>query len=69
MKNIKVAFIGVGGVGGYIAGKLIKNSSDNINSYLIARGEHLKAIEKNGLKIIEDESREFTVRPTDALND
>lgn len=69
MKNLNVAIIGIGGVGGYIAGKLIKNSSGQLNSYLIARGEHLTAIQDNGLKIIENESTEFTVKPTDALED
>ncbi len=69
MGNTRIAFIGVGGVGGYLAGRLINNSSENINSFLIARGDHLEAIKKNGLKVIEDKSSEFTVRPTDAFED
>ena len=50
MKN--VAFLGVGGVGGYFGGKmtqLLNNNKSDINIYFIARGEHLKAIQENGL--------------------
>lgn len=49
MKNI--AIIGVGGVGGYFGGKIAKALQDNseYNVYFIARGEHLKKIQENGL--------------------
>lgn len=50
MKNI--AFLGVGGVGGYFGGKMAQLLNDNepdINIIFIARGEHLKAIKENGL--------------------
>ena len=52
MKNI--AFLGVGGVGGYFGGKmaqLLNERDSNINLYFIARGEHLNAIKMNGLVV------------------
>ncbi len=52
MKNI--AFLGVGGVGGYFGGKmtrLLNDSELDINIFFIARGEHLKAIKENGLTL------------------
>lgn len=50
MKNI--AFIGIGGVGGYFGGKMTQLLNDNdsdINIFFIARGKHLKKIQENGL--------------------
>ena len=52
MKNI--AFLGVGGVGGYFGGKMTQLLSDNdpdVNIFFIARGKHLKAIKENGLML------------------
>ena len=52
MKNI--AFLGVGGVGGYFGGKMTRLLNDNepdVNIFFIARGEHLKAIKENGLTL------------------
>ncbi len=49
---INIAFLGVGGVGGYFGGKMTQLLNDNepdINIFFIARGEHLKAIKENGL--------------------
>jgi len=57
---LKIAIVGLGGVGGYIGGKLAK-SRENIT--FIARGKQLEAIEQNGLKVIDNED-EFIVRPT-----
>lgn len=50
---MRVAIIGLGGVGGYIAANFEKSGIDIIG---FARGEHLKAIQKNGIKIVEDEN-------------
>ena len=50
MKNI--AFLGVGGVGGYFGGKmtqLLNDGGSDINIFFIARGKHLKAIKEKGL--------------------
>ncbi|WP_310605280.1 ketopantoate reductase family protein [Anaerosporobacter sp.] len=52
MKNI--AFLGIGGVGGYFGGKmtqLLNDSEPDINIFFIARGKHLKAIKENGLTL------------------
>ena len=49
----RVAVVGLGGVGGYIAANFAKSGVDVIG---FARGEHLRAIQKDGIKIQEDES-------------
>ncbi len=48
---MRVAVVGLGGVGGYIGASLAKTSYDVVG---FARGEHLLRIQENGLKIIED---------------
>ena len=45
---MKVAIFGAGGVGGYFGGKLAQ-AGENVT--FIARGEHLKVIQQNGLKV------------------
>jgi 2-dehydropantoate 2-reductase len=55
---MKIAIIGAGGVGGYLGAKLIK--SGQLDTTLIARGEHLRAIEANGLTIL-DEDDKFSI--------
>ena len=45
---MKIAIIGTGGVGGYFGAKLVKAGFDVT---FLARGEHLKAILKNGLQV------------------
>ncbi len=49
---MRVAIVGLGGVGGYIAASFVKVGIDVVG---FARGEHLKAIQSKGLQIIEDE--------------
>ena len=49
---MRVAVIGLGGVGGYIAASFAKVGIDVIG---FARGKHLKAIQTQGIKIVEDE--------------
>ncbi len=56
---MRVLIIGAGGVGGYLAYKLIKCGVDVT---IKARGSHLEAIEKNGLKVI-DVDREDIIHP------
>ena len=48
---MRIAVVGLGGVGGYIAANLAKTSYDVVG---FARAKHLSAIKKNGLKIVED---------------
>lgn len=56
--------LGIGGVGGYIGGKLARKYSgfDLAEIIFIARGENAKVIKSNGLKMITPEG-EFTVHP------
>jgi len=49
---MRIAVVGLGGVGAYIGAKLCA-LKDEHEIIFIARGEHLKAIEENGLKIID----------------
>ena len=48
---MRIAVVGLGGVGGYLAASFVKAGLDVIG---FARGEHLKAIQKDGIKIVED---------------
>jgi len=49
---MKIAIVGLGGVGGYLAASFAKSGLD-VGGF--ARGAHLKAIQKTGIRIIEDE--------------
>ncbi len=55
---MRVAVVGLGGVGGYIAGYFAKAGIDVVG---FARGEHLDAIQKNSLEIVED-TQSFNVK-------
>lgn len=63
-KNFKIAVIGIGGVGGFVGGKLATRFADSETTeiILVARGENEKAIRANGLKIISTGGEEI-VRP------
>ncbi len=52
---MKIAVVGIGGVGGYIGAKLIK--SDLADIRLFAKKRQKEAIEKEGLKIIDNDDR------------
>ena len=65
MSSLKIAIVGAGGVGGYLAAKLAYNDYDVT---LVARGRHLKKISSDGLKIIEYKKEDFTVYPYVAEN-
>jgi len=56
---MKVAVYGAGAIGGYIGAKL---ALAGVEVTLIARGPHLEAMKKNGLKLIE-EGKEHVVHP------
>lgn len=51
---MRIGIIGIGGVGGYFGGKLAReyDKSGEHEIIFIARGDHLKAIRKNGLQLI-----------------
>lgn len=61
---MKIAIVGIGGVGGYYGGLLAKRYFDDedVEIVFIARGDHLEQIKKNGLNLI-TENGTFTVRP------
>jgi len=60
---MKITIIGTGGVGGYFGGKLAQAGNDVT---FIARGEHLKAIQENGL-IVKSHLGDFTIKPANAI--
>src|ERR1051325_2203109 len=54
---MRIAIVGAGGVGGYYSAKLAQAGHDVT---LLARGEHLAAIRKNGM-VIKDHDNSFAV--------
>ena len=48
---MRIAIVGLGGVGGYIGAMLKKSGADVVG---FARGEHLRKIQKDGIEIVED---------------
>ncbi len=56
---MRIAVMGAGGVGGYFGGLLARAGEDVT---FIARGAHLDAIRRNGLRLASDLSGVFTVR-------
>jgi 2-dehydropantoate 2-reductase len=66
---MKIAIIGIGGVGGYYGGKLSTHYGDHndVEVTFIARGEHLKEIQKEGLKLITNEGT-FIAKPDKATD-
>lgn len=66
---MRIAVVGIGGVGGYFGGKLAREyaSSGKHEIIFIARGEHLRAIQKNGLQLYTREGQ-YTVWPNIATD-
>ena len=62
---MRIAVYGTGGVGGYFGGRLAQAGEDVT---FIARGEHLRAIEANGLKV-DSTLGDFIVYPAKATDD
>lgn len=62
--KFKIAVIGIGGVGGFVGGRLAARfeNSDEVEIGLLARGENRRAIEINGLKIVANDDEQI-VRP------
>jgi 2-dehydropantoate 2-reductase len=65
---MKIAVIGTGGVGGYFGAKLVKAGFDVT---FLARGEHLKAMQSQGLKVksIQGDFEVNKLRATDQISD
>jgi 2-dehydropantoate 2-reductase len=61
---MRIGIVGIGGVGGYFGGKLAREyeNSNEHEIIFIARGEHLKAIKKNGLQLFTKE-KDYITRP------
>ena len=61
---MRIGVIGIGGVGGYFGGKLAREyeNSGEHEIIFIARGEHLKAIKHNGLRLFTTEGN-YVARP------
>ena len=57
---MKIAIVGIGGIGGFVGGALLKQGADVA---MIARGVNLAAIRENGLTVESVLLGEFTVRP------
>jgi 2-dehydropantoate 2-reductase len=68
-KKVKIVVVGIGGVGGYFGGLLAKRYENNneIEICFLARGEHLRKIMENGLKVIHGEN-EIIARPAMATD-
>ncbi len=64
-QKIKIALLGLGGVGGYYGGLLARKyeKDENVEIYFIARGTHLEKIKKKGIRIISD-GDDFFAQPT-----
>ncbi len=61
---MRIAIIGIGGVGGYFGGKLAREyeNSNQHEIIFIARGEHLKSIQEKGLQLLTCEG-DYIARP------
>ena len=62
---MRVVVFGTGGVGGYFGGRLARAGEDVT---FIARGEHLRAIKANGLKV-DSPIGDFVIYPAKATHD
>lgn len=62
---MKVVVFGVGGVGGYFGGRLAQ-AGEQVT--FLARGEHLEAIQTNGLRV-DSIKGDFTIQPAIATDD
>jgi 2-dehydropantoate 2-reductase len=62
---MRIAVFGTGGVGGYFGGRLAQAGEDVT---FIARGEHLRAIKANGLRI-DSTGGDFMIYPARATDD
>ncbi len=62
---MRIAVFGAGGVGGYFGGRLAQAGEEVV---FIARGEHLKAIQTDGLRV-DSTKGDFLVKPVQATSD
>jgi 2-dehydropantoate 2-reductase len=74
--SMKVAVVGIGGVGGYFGGKLARafqeRAHPSLEVHFVARGHHLEVIREKGLTLKTSDQGTLTCRPvlaTDRLED
>jgi 2-dehydropantoate 2-reductase len=69
-KNYRIAILGIGGVGGFLGGKLAAaySHTEDIEIIFVARGSNALAIKENGLKLITS-SEEIIVHPDSVADD
>lgn len=69
-EKMKIAIVGIGGVGGYYGGMLARKYEGSVEHdiFFVARGEHLQKIKTDGLKVITKEG-DFLARPSLATDD
>ncbi|MDO9528470.1 MAG: 2-dehydropantoate 2-reductase [Syntrophales bacterium] len=62
---MKIAIVGIGGVGGYFGGKLARqyDSKDDHQIFFVVRGPHLEKIKESGLEVTTQEEGTFVARP------
>jgi len=63
---MKILIAGSGGVGSYVGAQMIRHTDAEVT--LLSRGEHLRAIQGEGLRIEEDDEH-YIVRPHHATDD
>jgi len=68
---MKIAIMGIGGVGGYYGGLLARGYADdeNVEIVFIARGGAPEGYKENGLHVMSAASGDFTARPALATDD
>ncbi|HXD77896.1 MAG TPA: 2-dehydropantoate 2-reductase, partial [Puia sp.] len=62
MKKYSIAILGIGGVGGYIGGKLAASHVPGVRIIFVARGETREVLQKDGLRLITEDG-EIVARP------
>jgi 2-dehydropantoate 2-reductase len=62
---MKIAIVGAGAIGGYLGVKLAQSGVDVT---FVARGENLKAIKANGMRLISDDGSEIHARTVKAIS-
>lgn len=63
---MKIAIMGSGGVGGYFGGRL---AASGVDVTFVARGDHLAAIQRDGLRIESRDLPSAVVKPAKATDD
>ena len=71
-ERIKIAVVGIGGVGGYFGGKLAHAFQDQTGPlaeiHFVARGQHLEAIRRRGLVLKTSDQKEWICKPRSATD-